>query len=143
MRFRRVIYGWSTNFPDGPLGVGLLLARAVLGLLFMLQGRCYLTNGDTTGWSVGIGMFALGGLLAAGLLTGAVGIVGIVGGVLFACSVIPDCSSILSRSNYAVLLAGAMLVELVLAGPGAYSVDARLFGPREIIIPRVGSSDEP
>jgi hypothetical protein len=28
-----------------------------------------------------------------------------------------------------------MLVELILLGPGAFSVDARLFGRRKIIIP--------
>ena len=109
----------------------------------MLQGRCYLTSADTAGVAVGIGMLVVGALLTAGLLTCAVGIAGIAGGVLLICSVIPDCSSTLSRSNYAFLLAGAILVELILAGPGAYSVDAHLFGRREIIIPRATSRYEP
>ncbi len=143
MRFGRVLYGWTTNYPDGPLGAGLLVARAVLGLLFVLQGRCYLNNGDTISLVVGVGMLVLGGLLAAGLLTCAVGIVGIAGGLMIAYSVLPDCVSTLSRSNYALLLAGAILVELILSGPGAYSVDARLFGRREIVIPRLNSRYEP
>ena len=31
----------------------------------------------------------------------------------------------------------AILVAIVLQGPGAYSLDARIFGRREIIIPRI------
>lgn len=142
MRFGRVLHDWSTSFPAGAPGVGLLIVRGTLGLVFMAQGRCYLANADATGWVVGTGMLVLGGLLTVGLLTLAVGIFGILGGLLVAFSVIPDCSSTLSRSNYALLLAGTMLLELVLAGPGAYSIDARLFGRREIIIPRVNSSYE-
>lgn len=143
MRFGRVLSGWTTNFPDGPLGAGLLISRAALGLLFMLQGKCYLVNASNTGTLVGIAMLVLGGLLAAGLLTCAVGIAGIAAGLMLLCSAIPDCLSTLSHSNYALLLAGAMLVEVVLAGPGAYSIDARLFGRREIVIPRVSSPYEP
>jgi uncharacterized membrane protein YphA (DoxX/SURF4 family) len=35
------------------------------------------------------------------------------------------------------LLAVMMAISLALLGPGAYSVDARLFGRREITIPRL------
>jgi putative oxidoreductase len=34
------------------------------------------------------------------------------------------------------LLGGAVGFALVLLGPGAYSVDLKIFGPREIVIPR-------
>ena len=92
---------------------------------------------------VGVGTLALGGFFAVGLLTPVVAIFGIVGGLLVAFSVIPDCESALSHSNYALLLVGTTLVEVLLTGPGAYSIDARLFGRREIIIPRINSSYEP
>ena len=36
----------------------------------------------------------------------------------------------------ASLDSGAVTVALLFLGPGAYSVDARLFGRREIVIPR-------
>jgi hypothetical protein len=134
---------WTNNFPDGPAGVGLLLARAALGVVCLLQGRCYLINADAAGWMVGVGTLALGGFFAIGLLTPVVAIFGIVGGLLVAFSVIPDCASTLSHSNYALLLVATTLVEILLAGPGAYSIDARLFGRREVIIPRINSSYGP
>jgi hypothetical protein len=142
MRFGHVRYMWSSNFPDGPPGVGLLVARAALGAVCLLQGRCYLINADAAGRVVGIGALALGGFFAVGLLTPVVAMFGIVGGLLVAFSVIPGCSSTLSHSSYALLLVATTLVEVLLAGPGAYSIDARLFGRREIIIPR-NSSYEP
>jgi hypothetical protein len=143
MRFGHVPYMWTNYFPDGPPGVGLLLARAALGVVCVLQGRCYLINADTAGWLAGTGTLVLGGFFAAGLLTPVAAIFGIVGGLLVAFSVIPDCSATLSHSSYALLLVGTTLLEVLLAGPGAYSIDARLFGRREIIIPRMNSSYEP
>jgi hypothetical protein len=143
MSFGHVLYRWTTSFPDGPPGVGLLLARAALGVVCLLQSRCYLINADAASWVVGVGTLVLGGLFAVGLLTPVVALSGIVGGLLVAFSVIPGCSSTLSQSSYALLLVATTLVEVLLGGPGAYSIDARLFGPREIIIPRINSTDEP
>jgi hypothetical protein len=142
MSFGHVLYRWTTSFPDGPPGVGLLLARAALGVVCLLQGRSYLINADAASWVVGIASLALGGLFAVGLLTPVVAIIGMVGGLLVAFSVIPGCVSTLSQSSYGLLLFATTLVEVLLGGPGAYSIDARLFGPREIIIPRRNSSDE-
>ena len=91
---------------------------------------------------MGIATLALGGLFAVGLLTPVIAVFGMVGGLLITFSVIPGCASSLSQSSYALLLVATTLVEVLLGGPGAYSIDARLFGPREIIIPRINSSDE-
>ena len=141
MSFGHVLYRWTTSFPDGPPGIGLLLARTALGVVCALQGRCYLVRADAASWTVGIAMLALGGLFMVGLLTPLVAIFGIMGGLLAAFSVIPSCASSLSQSSYALLLVATILIEVLLGGPGAYSIDARLFGPREIIIPRIHSSD--
>jgi hypothetical protein len=142
MSFGHLLYRWTTSFPDGPPGVGLLLARATLGVVCLLQGRCYLINADGGSWVVGVAALALGGLFAVGLLTPVVALLAMVGGLLVAGSVIPTCASALSQSSYALLLVATTLIEVLLGGPGAYSIDARLFGPREIIIPRLNSSDE-
>ncbi len=57
----------------------------------------------------------------------------------------PSCCSrkfgkvILPRLDYAAAAVGlAASVGLGLLGPGAYSIDARLFGHREIFIPAAG-----
>lgn len=142
MSFGHVLYRWTTSFPDGPPGVGLLIARASLGVVCVLQGRCYLVNADAASSVLGIAALVLGGLFAVGLLTPVVAMFGITGGLLVAFSVIPGCASTLSQSSYALLLVATTLVEVLLGGPGAYSIDAHLFGPREIIIPRLNSSDE-
>jgi len=142
MSFGHVLYRWTTSFPAGPPGVGLLLARAALGVVCLLQARCYLISADAASWVVGVATLVLGGLLAIGLLTPVVAIIGILGGLLVAFSVIPGCASALSHSGYALLLVATTLVEVLLGGPGAYSIDARLFGPREIIIPRIKFPDE-
>jgi hypothetical protein len=34
-----------------------------------------------------------------------------------------------------IILAASMLVAIMLLGPGAFSIDARMYGRREIIIP--------
>lgn len=143
MRLGRVLYWWANNFPEGAPGVGLLLARLAVGFVFLLQGRWYLMNADFASWTVGLAALALGGFLAIGLLTRVAAIFSIAGGLLVLFSVLPDCPSSLSHSNYAVILAATMLVDVLLAGPGAYSIDARLFGRREIIIPRINPSYKP
>ena len=121
MSFGHVLYRWTTSFPDGPPGVGLLLARTALGVVCLLEGRCYLINTDTASWVVGLAMLALGGRFAVGLLTPLVALFGMAGGLLVAFSVIPGCSSTLSHSSYAVLLVATTLVSVLLGGPGAYA----------------------
>jgi hypothetical protein len=50
-------------------------------------------------------------------------------------SLLPESTRTLFDAGLPVILAGTILVSIVLPGPGAFSVDARLFGRREIIIP--------
>jgi len=59
-----------------------------------------------------------------------------IGGLMIWLTIIPDCSPSLSHSNYSVFLMGVLILEVLLVGPGAYSIDARIFGRREIVIPR-------
>jgi uncharacterized membrane protein YphA (DoxX/SURF4 family) len=140
MNIARVLFRWCPDFPSGPPGIGLLIARAALGLVFIIQGRFCLIDTDPGSRLAGACAALLGGLLAIGFLTPIASILGALGGLLVVLSIIPDCSSLLGHSVYALFLIGVILVEILLAGPGAYSIDSRIFGRREIIIPRITSS---
>jgi uncharacterized membrane protein YphA (DoxX/SURF4 family) len=78
-------------------------------------------------------------LLTIGLFTQIVSVAGlIIAG--FAMFVATACTPNLFDAKLSFLYAGVMLVALLLAGPGAFSIDARVFGRREIIIPPIPRS---
>jgi len=89
----------------------------------------------------GITAFTGGILLTIGFLTPLVAILlglGVVSTGIFSLQL---CSTSLFDSRLPAILASAMLIAIVLLGPGAISIDARMFGRREIIIPRYHSGD--
>jgi uncharacterized membrane protein YphA (DoxX/SURF4 family) len=112
----------------------LLLLRAVLGLAIAAEGTCYFGRSDSA-TLVGLLAFAAGGLLLIGFLTPVVALLvaAAAGGVGF--SLLPACSQNLFDSKISLIFGFTMLVAIVGLGPGAFSVDARVFGRREIIIP--------
>jgi hypothetical protein len=136
MTFTRVLVRWFPDFPGGAAGMGLLIGRVGLGLIFLNQGRFYLIEGDPIMWFLGAVSSLLGFSLTLGFLTPLAGSLGLIGGLMIWLTIIPDCLSSLSHSNYSVFLLGVLILEALLAGPGAYSIDARIFGRREIAIPR-------
>jgi uncharacterized membrane protein YphA (DoxX/SURF4 family) len=124
-------------FPGGWPGIALLLLRAALGLTVLAQGRFYLRVADSSpsGWTVALTAILAGGLLVIGFLTPVAGsMVGVVAVGIFL-AVLPASAPTLFDSSVTVMFAATMLLAIVILGPGAFSVDARLFGRREIIIP--------
>ena len=117
--------------------MSLLLMRAVLGIAIIIQGGTYLVQPDATITTSVLGACSVitGGLLLAGFFTPftalAVG-VNIVG---VAISAFPAPSSNLFDSHPALVFAMTLVVAVIGVGPGRFSVDARMFGRREIIIP--------
>jgi hypothetical protein len=73
--------------------------------------------------------------MVIGFLTPIVGAVVATGAIAIGFSLLPACSPTLFDSRTPVVLAVTMLLAIVVLGPGAVSVDARIFGRREIIIP--------
>lgn len=127
-----------TAFPGGMPGIALLLLRAVFGSVLLVQGICYLRSPELAPSSFALGLISIGAgaLLLIGLLTPVVGVVVGLAGIGVACSLLPDCVPPLFGSGVPLVFAGAILVAIIILGPGAFSVDARMFGRREIIIPR-------
>jgi uncharacterized membrane protein YphA (DoxX/SURF4 family) len=117
--------------------MSLLLLRSVLGVAMLLEGDCYISEPGPTFTTWLLGFFALvsGGFLLVGFLTplaAALIGVGAVGAVL---SFIPTCDPNVFDSKPALIFGLTMLLTVIGTGPGRFSVDARVFGRREIIIP--------
>jgi uncharacterized membrane protein YphA (DoxX/SURF4 family) len=84
-----------------------------------------------------IGALALiaGALLLIGFLTPIVSLLVAAGAIGIGFSLLPVCSPNLFDTRIALIFGCTMLVAIVGLGPGAFSLDARVFGRREIIIP--------
>jgi len=124
-------------FPAGWPGLGLLLARAVMGLAVLVQGGYYVRVPDATAavWAVGLTAIFAAGLLLIGFLTPFAGSAVLLGALGIWLSLIPACTPTVFDSRAANVFALTILWAIIALGPGAFSVDARVFGRREIIFP--------
>jgi uncharacterized membrane protein YphA (DoxX/SURF4 family) len=118
-------------------GIALLLLRAVFGIALLFEGRLYIgdVNAIPAAWLVGVSALAGGALLLIGFLTPIIGGVVALGFLGVALSVVPACTTNIFNTRPAGIFALTMLVTLIGVGPGRFSIDARVFGRREIIIP--------
>lgn len=116
-----------SSFARGWPGVGLLLMRVVTSLVLLSKAALALHRGGSVG-SAALAVFAggAGALLLAGLWTPIVG-VAVAAIALWSAFAQPG-----DPGTYALL--GCMGAALALLGPGAWSVDARLFGWKRIEI---------
>lgn len=125
-------------FPDGSSGAGLLLLRAAGGMVLIAEGVAYLSDKDDLGLLALI-VFSVsavvGLLLLIGFLTRPVAVVAAVIGVSILFSWFPKLNVVQPVSPMTDVLFAVIAIAVICLGPGAYSIDARLFGRREIIIP--------
>jgi uncharacterized membrane protein YphA (DoxX/SURF4 family) len=109
----------------------------VIALSVLVQGGLYLreAGGEPEMLLAGLAALAAGVLLLIGYLTPIAGAAVGLGAIGVELSLLPACASTLFDSRPAIVFAVTMLVAILLLGPGAFSLDARIFGRREIIIP--------
>jgi uncharacterized membrane protein YphA (DoxX/SURF4 family) len=118
--------------------MGLLLLRAAVAVTAIVQGEACLAqpgNSAIGRWIVGPLAIACGALLLLGFLTKATCVVVGLGSIGVALLWFPVPPLNMSDSRLSLLFVIIMAAAIMLLGPGAYSLDARLFGRREIIIP--------
>jgi uncharacterized membrane protein YphA (DoxX/SURF4 family) len=123
-------------YPDRWPGRALLLLRVVVGMTAAAQGLTLIAGDPTPAmWVGGLAAIVSGSLLLVGLLTpGAAALAGIsLVPVVFAMFPPPASGPFIDRVGAACVAAAA--AALVPLGPGSLSIDARLFGRREIVFP--------
>src|SRR5215831_15726541 len=125
-------------FPDGWPGAGLLLLRAAAGVVLITQGVGYFGDKRELGMSglaVVVMVSAVGFLLLIGFLTRLVALAAAMVGVLGVSPWFPRSNVESLVTPTVAALSAVIAVAVICLGPGALSLDARLFGRREIIIP--------
>jgi len=135
-----------STFPGAWRGLGLALLRVATGLTLVIQG-CVLLPGlrdfNMAIWAVCMLALMTGAWLIAGFLTPLGGVLAALIGLGMTFLIPPaETWNLLSRNplSFDFLV---MACACALLGPGAFSLDARLFGRRRIIIPRRAPSRAP
>jgi putative oxidoreductase len=118
-----------STFPEGWPGTGLVFLRAVTAILAIQHGIAGLVTAPLPALVI----VQLAAAVAAGLLL--VGFWTPVAGVLMAVAELCLTFSHATDPSKHILL-GALGVALAMLGPGAWSLDARLFGRKRIHIPQ-------
>jgi uncharacterized membrane protein YphA (DoxX/SURF4 family) len=122
--------------------VGLLLLRGAAGVAGVVQGVVYLVgqadhnNLTLEIWFAGILAVTSGVLLLIGFLTPAASALMALAVMGIALSWFPPPAPRLFDAPLPAVLVVVIAVAVALLGPGALSLDCRLFGRREIIIPQ-------
>lgn len=116
-------------FPGGWPGLGLLLLRALVGVTLVLQTLTYLESQkpNLLSWLMTATVLIIASCLLVGFMTP---IAAVVAGLVTVALVIFTANLNQTGLNMIVLT-----TTIALLGPGAFSIDARMFGRREILIP--------
>jgi len=115
------------TFPEGWPGTGLLLVRAAAAIPIVLQGIAgLLTAPLQTGSILEVVAACFAALLLVGLWTPVAGVLMAVAEVFLVLSHVSD--------PWMHVRLGALGAALAMLGPGAWSVDAHLFGRKRIEI---------
>jgi uncharacterized membrane protein YphA (DoxX/SURF4 family) len=132
-------------FPSGFPGVGLLLLRVVVGATLVGHGILCLLSSErmTVLLSVASALLLLSGVcLLIGFLTPILSLLACLECLGIAFSWFPPHLMSSFDSKMALVPIIAISAAIALLGPGAFSLDARLFGWKEIVIPPASRSPQ-
>jgi uncharacterized membrane protein YphA (DoxX/SURF4 family) len=135
-----------SNFPSARAGVALLLLRVVVGTSSILEAGLMIArnNAQAQAATIAAALVIVAGLaVIIGFMTPiAILLICLMGAQMMLVR-IPPAALLLLDSRMAAFEFAVELSTLILLGPGAISVDARLFGRREVAIreaPRLNDS---
>ena len=108
-----------------------------MGLSVIAEGVAYVQSPNRSLAVLGSAFLAFisGGFLLAGLMTPLVAVIVAIEGIVVALSWVPSPTQDLFDNNLAIINLIVLAVTIALLGPGAFSLDAHMFGRREITIP--------
>ena len=117
-------------FPGGWPGLGLLLLRALVGVTLIAQSLTYIgsTKLSALSWVVTALVLIIASCLLVGFMTP-------IAAMIIGLGAIALALSNLFQTNQTLLDVIVLTIAIALLGPGAFSIDARMFGRREILIP--------
>jgi putative oxidoreductase len=115
-----------STFPNGRPGAGLLLLRLAVGASLILESVPVIWVPQSLGFEVRIVMVCVGISLLCGIWTPVMGSLAAIIELLIAFSPTGD--------NATHILLAVLSISLALLGPGAWSVDAHIFGRKRIDI---------
>ena len=141
--WRRKLQSLFSAFPTGWPGLGLFVLRLVLASSEFREAFCLIVPSCGRPWvSPWYGVLAalVGVAVFLGFLTPIAATVGALGylwyAILLGSVVAPNHLTGVTNA----LDLSAISLAVIFLGPGAFSIDARVFGRREIIIPESGRS---
>jgi len=126
-----------SNFPSARAGIALFILRIVVGTSAILEVGLMLAGNHALPQSARIAavlVMAAGLALIVGFLTPIAAILICLLGTVIMLVLIPPAALLLFDSRMAAFEFVVESAMLILLGPGAISVDARLFGRREVVI---------
>ncbi len=122
------------------------MMRLTVGITAIIQGIAYLSDYRNAPLStLAIALFAVlcGALLVIGLMTPIATPAVVFGIIATAVSIVPAAIYNLLETFSSAVFARVLAAALALLGPGALSLDALMFGRREIVIPGKSNTPEP
>jgi uncharacterized membrane protein YphA (DoxX/SURF4 family) len=127
-----------STFPGGRPGIGLLILRVSLGSTAIVQAAlCFFGQGPDSWWAkiVGALSVAIGVSLLLGIFTpigsGLIALSSLGISLSWLPATCPGAFHFNLSAFYIIVIAAA----IIFLGPGAFSLDSRLFGRREIQFP--------